>query len=442
MSSAPQPAEERSYLWFMASALAVTLLAGLTLPFLIAAGYSGQAPWSGRLDNLVQAHGALQLQGWAGLVVAGMGLRMVPRLAGRRPLPSVITGSILALMLGGLLLRTYGQTLSPTWMAGGFLDAGAWSTGAGMAAFAVATASTLVIRRVMRSWALGAWAAAVWWLVWAALTVRAAALSTAGVLPADASDAANWVGLLGAVGNIVWAVQSRSVPVFYGRRPPGRLRLAPPLVLFNLGLAAVVVAIAAGGDSAGLYGPGLAATGLGMAWLAPVAGSIVGTANRLRPGSRAAASFIVAANVWAVAAGLLMVAGAALGVASGQPPPVTLRDAAYHAFALGTVTILIVGMAQLVTPVFAIQRASAALRPTVPHRLILATLMLATALRVVAGAANSAISQGLWTLLIAMAGSLAWIGLATFAFAMARSWLRQSRLKTELVSSARDKRPS
>ena len=121
MSSAPQPAEERSYLWFMASALAITLLAGLTLPCLIAAGYSGQAPWSGRLDNLVQAHGALQLQGWAGLVVAGMGLRMVPRLAGRRPLPSVITGSILALMLGGLLLRTYGQTLSPIWMAGGRL---------------------------------------------------------------------------------------------------------------------------------------------------------------------------------------------------------------------------------------------------------------------------------------------------------------------------------
>ncbi len=442
MSSAPQPAEEKSYLWFMASALAVTLLAGLPLPFLIAAGYSGQEPWSGRLDGLVQAHGALQLQGWAGLVVAGMGLRMVPRLAGRRPLPSVITGSILALMLAGLLLRTLGQTLAPTWVAGGFLEAGAGAAGAGMAAFAIATASTLVIRRVTRSWGLAAWAAAVWWLVWAALTVRAAALSTAGVIPGNASDASNWVGLLGAVGNVVWAVQSRSVPVFYGRRPPGMLRLAPPLVLFNLGIVAVVVAVLAGGESARLYAPGLAAAGLGMAWLALVAGSIVGTAIRLRPGSRAAASFIVAANLWAIAAGLLMVAGAMLGVASGQPPPVTLRDAAYHAFALGVVTILIVGMAQLVTPVFAIQRAAAASGPTVPHRLVLSTLMLATALRAVAGAANGAISEGLWALLIAMAGSLAWTGLAAFAFAMARSWLRQGRLKTGLVSSALDKRLS
>ena len=440
MASAPQPAEERSYLWFMASALVLTLVAGLTLPFLIAAGERGVAPWSLRLDSLIQAHGALQLQGWAGLVVAGMGLRMVPRLAGRRPMPRMVTLSILVLMLLGVLLRTAAQTFVPMALAGTLLLGGAMSSGIGMLAFAIAAAWTLAIRRVTQSWALATWAACVWWSIWAAVTVYGAMASSDGILPSAVNGAANWIGLLGAVGNFVWAVQSRSVPVFYGRQPPSVSRFAPPLALYNLGIAAIAISLISTLGGSVLPGLGLVAVGLGAAWLAPIAGSIGGTARRLRPASQPAAAFIIAANLWAVAAGVLMIAGGVLGLATGQPPTARLRDATYHAFAIGVVTILIVGMAQVITPVFAIQRARLRTTATMANSVALFTLVGATAVRAIAGALSGAVSAQTWAALIAVAGTLAWIGLAAFAFGMGTSWLRQDRLKVELVAKALDKK--
>jgi hypothetical protein len=50
------------------------------------------------------------------------------------------------------------------------------------------------------------------------------------------------------------------------------------------------------------------------------------------------------------------------------------------------------------------------------------------------------VSEQIWAALIAVAGTLAWISLAAFAFGMSTSWLRQDRLKVELVANALDKK--
>ena len=48
--------------------------------------------------------------------------------------------------------------------------------------------------------------------------------------------------MLGAVGNFIWAVQSRSVPIFFGRKAPGLRVLLAPGLLLNGGVALLFVA--------------------------------------------------------------------------------------------------------------------------------------------------------------------------------------------------------
>jgi len=58
----------------------------------------------------------------------------------------------------------------------------------------------------------------------------------------------------------------------------------------------------------------------------------------------------------------------------------------------------------------------------------------------IAGALSGVVSEQIWAALIAVAGTLAWISLAAFAFGMSTSWLRQDRLKVQLVANALDKK--
>jgi hypothetical protein len=97
------PAEDRAFLRFMAASLGVALGAGLVLA----------VTTSPRLNQarLVQAHGWGQLQGWLGIFVAGMSLRLVPRLSGRRPLPRPLTLAVLSLPTAEVIGRVIAQTV-------------------------------------------------------------------------------------------------------------------------------------------------------------------------------------------------------------------------------------------------------------------------------------------------------------------------------------------
>ncbi len=94
----PQPSDDTTYVWYVAAALVIELLGGPAIGVLIYLARSGVLP--GRLPELVQAHGWLQLQGWAGLFVAGMAQRLVPRLAGRPPVRKPALPLLALLVLG------------------------------------------------------------------------------------------------------------------------------------------------------------------------------------------------------------------------------------------------------------------------------------------------------------------------------------------------------
>ena len=385
--AAPKPAEERSYVAFAACALFFSLVVGLALGVAI--------PLTGGGEAMVQAHEAAQLEGWLGLFVAGMGLRLVPRLSGRRPFRTALTASVLLLLVSGVGLR-----VAAAWATGLAVPAAvAWALGS--VVFAASVAAALASRgRPWQAWRLAAWCGAAWWIVWSALGLAGAVRAVHGIVPADVDAAWQWSGVLGVMSNFVWAVQSRSVPVFFGRRSPGLASLLPPLVALNLGVALVVVSTFATATASA----GFLLAGVATAWLAPVAGSVWGRAHRLRPVSRPAARFLVAANGWAVIGGCLLVASAAV-------PTDSLRDAALHALGLGFMTVLIIGMAQLVTPVFAGERMTPP-RARPELWLSLPLLIAAAALRVTAGF----LGGGLQGDVIATSGVLAWLGIAVFAF--------------------------
>ena len=385
--AAPKPAEERSYVAFAACALFFSLGVGLVLGVAI--------PLTGGREAIVQAHEAAQLEGWLGLFVAGMGLRLVPRLSGRRPFPTALTASVLVLLVSGAGLR-----VAAGWATGLAVPAAvAWALGS--IVLAVSLAVALASRgRPWQVWRLAAWCGAGWWIVWSALGLAGAVRAVHGIVPAGIDAAWQWSGVLGVMSNFVWAVQSRSVPVFFGRRSPGLAALLPPLIALNAGVALVVAST----FTTSAASAGFLLAGVATAWLAPVAGSVWGRAHRLRPVSRPAARFVVAANGWAVIGGCLLVVSAVV-------PTDSVHDAALHALGLGFMTVLIIGMAQLVTPVFAGERITPP-RARPELWLSLPLLTAAAVLRVTA----SFLGGALYGDVIATSGVLAWLGIGVFAF--------------------------
>ena len=398
--TAPAPSEERSYLAFAFVALLFVLGAGLGLG--VASALTRDPRSTGALAH---AHAAVQLEGWIGLFVAGMGLRLIPRLTGRRPAPTRLTAPVLALLAGA----TAAEVAAP-W-APGLRSAGALAFACGAMLLAAVLAVALASRgRPWHAWRVAAWAGVVWWPAWALLGLAGALASRDGVVPDRIDVAWTSVGLFGALSNFVWAVQGRTVPVFFGRALPDAARIGPPLVVLNAG----TLLLWTSAFEPRTLGPGLVLAGAATAWLAPVAGSVWGRAHRLRPPSRPAARFIVAANLWAVAGGAGMIVAGGLEIA-GVAAAGGVRDASVHALGLGFMTILIVGMAQLLTPAFAGERISRP-RPGPERWPALALLVTATALRVLAEAAPPE-AQGL-----ALTGSavLAWSGIASFAAGLVR----------------------
>lgn len=425
--------EDRTYLGYVASALVLALAGGFLLAVLLPLAITGTIPWETRVPQLTQAHGWAQLQGWAGLFVAGMAMRLIPRFAGRPPVPGNVTLPVLALLVSGIVIRTVAQP-AITGTTGDVLMVISGVLGAlGMVAVAAVLAVTLAKgRKRPEPWRYFAWAGAAWWAAWAVLTVVAAvrAVDHNRFTPVLFDDAVTWIVIFGAVGNFVWGVQSRSVPVFFGRKTPTLRRAMAPGVALNVGAVLILASTFGFGDaaSARLEGAGLVLAGLASAALAPIAGSVWGVAHRLRPRSRAASRYVLAANVTTLLAGLLVAWAGAASVLSGEFEAYGLRDAARHGFGLGMITMLIFGMAQLVAPIFALDRAEAR-RPRISDVAPFWLLVAAVVLRMGAGLAYDAADAVPRMHTAALAGIFAWVAIALFASNVLRARLAEQRNK-------------
>lgn len=432
--------EDRSYLAFIMGAMAMAVGAGFVLAVLLSLTQSGTLGGEERVPWLIQAHGWAQVQGWAGLFVAGMGLRLLPRFAGRQPIRRPVALAVFALLFSGALSRVLAQSVDLGRGSGALILASGLLAGVGAAAFAGLVITTLARgRKVNDPWRWFCMAGGIWWAVWAFILVRQGidgARNNAYVLAAQ-SDAAAWAVLLAAIGNFIWGVQSRAVPIFFGRKTPTLRRALIPGAMLNAGAAAILLSLWPDdpGTREAVMGWGFMLAGAALLWLPPVAGSVWGRASRLRPRARRAARFVIAANIFAVLCGALLIwAGIQQAVFDGNHAAAA-RDAARHAYGAGLITMLIIGMAQLIAPFFALRRVESA-GPSLAEQGIWWCLLSAAVLRVTTGilAEEWDIEPRMHT--SALAGTLAWAGLVLFMGMVVSAIRSEPRMKALLAGQA------
>ena len=337
-----------------------------------------------------QAHGHVQLYGWAGLFLLGVALHFLPRLRGI-PLafPWLIPWMLAALVIG-LLLRAISQ---PLYLA---LGAGIWAglliaSGVLECAALVAFVSLLGItaRRGPRLSTRPAFLGVFPFLVGAftalgltscinLVSVVLAAMSE-GLVPGTTDNLNVTLGLLGFLVPMALAMSAQSLPMYAGLEAFPRRILWPLAGLYFTGLALASAGTVAGSLQAAwpvmLVGLGMVLMGLVLLIFVSVfirmmrtRGRLPERVARLAPSPEAAArayqkrisderntygpfvALVASAYLWALLGGVLLIVDG-LTMLFGQSPFFAI-DAIRHTLTVGFITLLICGIAPRMIPGF------------------------------------------------------------------------------------------
>lgn len=378
--------------------------------------------------ELVQAHGQAQLWGFVGLFIMGVAYHAVPRFRGVRLSGAALRLAALSfwLTLAGVLLRLAFLAVPGRW-AYPVLAASALLLALGAACFGWAVMGTL--RRGQHSELYEDYlAAGVAWLAVAALhqAVAAAYLWAADsrVLPAQLDEPLLTVFLLGFVLLTVLGVSARTLPVFLGLRASRPALLRAALWLLSPGVAAVALALGLPDGVTPalsrwllLAGQTLVLAGVlafvaGLRLLEPRASRVPDLAAQNIP--RSFQSFIRVAYVWLLVAAAIWAFLALRAVAFGQGTLMTESSAGRHALALGFVTLMVIGMATRIVPVFRGSPLFSASMQQAAFWLVLASVTLRVAVELGWGY-GSRLDP-----LLSASGVLGFLGMALFA---ANVWL-------------------
>lgn len=390
---------------FVGSALVLTLTAGAGLgAWLLLTRTLGLPLFGLGWPALVQVHGFVQLFGFAGLFVMGVGLFVLPRFRGAS---SASRRTVLAIYLPtvfALVARAVAQPIAGLPGRELLIAASAIALVVGTALYVIVAVRLLLTGRNPHrpdEVAIGIGVCGL------PLAAALAALAVAGApLLADPATTARmeWLMLLGGLGITIFGVWARLAPAFTASLPVRYPPFVAGLALWIAGLAGILF------DSGA--GPWLLAAGLALVTLAlgvygpsiarqPLAGHAVLTRLAVRT-----------AFGWA-AAGALILLAASVGA---------LRDdylvvsAARHAFALGFVTLMIIGVAARAVPTFLD-------RPLGSRRLIQAAVLLAnaaTALRVLPQAITA--PSGPANAIVGLSGLVAYAAMLAFALSLVRTF--------------------
>ena len=384
---------------FTATALALALTAGfgLGLVLLLARTFAlplGDVSWLA----LVQAHGWIQLFGFVGLFVIGMGLHLLPRMRGAEPPKASLQYLIFGLTVVGVALRALAQPLPSFPSRELALQIAALGACGGTLLFAITALRILASgHNPHRYDELVIGAGVIVLPIATALAAYASLTAPSIVIAADAEDRATWLMLLGSIGTTIFGVWARLAPGFVAARP-----FAPRLLLSGAALwlvGSVGVAAAVPAAAAALAGGALVVTvALGL-WGPTIA------RQPLRSHARLTRVALRTAFAWAVIGSLVLLASrfAILPTATSLT-----ESAARHAFGLGFVTLAVYGVAARALPSFLGRELWNA-------RVHLGTVIatnVAVALRVVVQ--SFGLTAGIWDVALALSGALAYGALIAF----------------------------
>ena len=424
---------EPPYQWFLLGSLAIAIFGGIA--FATAAVIAGvrELDWGARSAALTQAHGQLQLIGFGGLFIIGMTLRILPRVSARPLRGGWLVWPTLLLVAGAMVLRALAQlddsqnALRDATLAG---SAALFLLGA--AAF-----TTLVLGTTLRR---NAEATEIFFTIGAVFLAASAVLNAAIAIEmvrdsrvlADAGKQAPLVFMeeYGFTLAFLAGVATRALPPFSGR-PRGERSsraVAAGLALGVALFAGAALAIEYGDRSetlARIAAAGLIVSAVSFAGIVWLTGVLHPRANRIAQASRTQFWFVRTAMAWLLAGSVLMAWYGLRAFADGRLPDQFAIDALRHTFALGVLTMMILGMALLIVPEFAARRMHHA------HDTPWIWAMLV--------AANAAVVLRIWPSLegvdwlestryspMAWAGVLSEAVLITFAFMFVQSWSERS----------------
>ncbi len=420
--------EEHQYVPFIGAAIIFGLIVGFPLGMTLSHAAAQGSSLGGRWQALAQVHGHIQLMGWVGLFVMGMGLRLVPRFTGVRVRPAALVPLTFVLMASGLLLRAAAQPFADERpLAVLFVIAAALEAAAALT-FCTAVLRCLASgRREQFLYSPFFAAGAVWIAVAAVLALVFVADAASHSVPTIAvlrSNALSFLQLYGFVLMFIFAVSLRTFPIFFQRRPAQYQITIAAWVLANAGIAIYAAALIwksydHSADVRLLQTVAFLAVGVALVALLALLRIFEGRPHRLRDSARRSMRFVRSAYAWLLLAALLQVFFSTQALLDQRPLTHFQMDAVRHFLALGFVTTMIIGMALLVLPRLAMRRAQARTASVVaPVMLIL--LHGATAARGVGSLLvdEARIETGYWTM---TAGGLAAI-LAMTVFAAYLLW--------------------
>lgn len=389
-ASSPRPAEHRQEAFAtVAPLLRAALLIGACGGFVLAAILT-----TTRLLNIasglwweavVQAHGHLQLYGWAGLFVLGVAFHFLPRLRGAGLASPRLVPWLLGALAASIILRATCQPLIAVagdvpWRAGlllsGLLEAAALALALTMLLVTARRGPALASRPAAWSilpFLVGAFTALGLAAVINLVNTALAAASPTGLVPPQ-GDALNvTLGLFGFLVPMALAMSARALPLYAGLDAFPKKLLWPLAFVYFAGVALAGAGTLATQDQ--MTGAGLLLMGgvlcvfvgaflrlmrrrsripARIAKLAPqpeaLASSYRSKVTTERGSYGPFVALVASAYLWAVLGGvLLLLDGVALALGAPLPAPL---DAARHSLALGFIALLICGVAPRMLPGF------------------------------------------------------------------------------------------
>jgi len=350
----------------------------LTAAFAISIG-----PW---WSATAQAHGHLQLYGWAGLFVLGVAFHFLPRLRGAPLAAPRLVPWILGTLVLGLLLRALSQPLfaatgAPIWplllVASGVLECAALVGAALLLPITAIQGPPMSTRPALKGivpFIVGAFSMLALASV-VNLINMIVATTTAGEVPGPIDDLNITLGLFGYLVPMALAMSAQSLPMYAGLEAFPRRILWPLAGIYFTGLVLTVFGSQLALFSRILTGIGMLLIGLVLivfttvfirmmsirgrlprkvAQLAPSPEAAAQTYKKKISGERNAygpfVALVASAYLWAIlAAALLIVDGLTL-LFTGAP--FFALDAIRHSLAVGFITLLICGIAPRMLPGF------------------------------------------------------------------------------------------
>jgi uncharacterized protein involved in response to NO len=337
-----------------------------------------------------QAHGHVQLYGWAGLFVLGVALHFLPRLRGTPLSMPRLVRWILATLIAGLLLRALSQPLflvtgSYIWaillVASGVLECAALLTVVsqlGMTAWRGPVLATRPAFLGVFPFLVGAFCALGISSCVNLVSVVQATMSM-GLVPTTTDNLNVTLGLFGFLIPMALAMSAQSLPMYAGLEAFPRRILWPMAGVYFSGLALTCVGMLASSQQSPwpgvLNGLGMLLMGIVLCIFISVFMRMIRTRGRLpekvvrlAPSPEVAAqnyqkhirvernmygpfvALVASAYIWALLSSVLLILDG-LSMLFSQTPFFVI-DAIRHGLAIGFITLLICGISQRMIPGF------------------------------------------------------------------------------------------